>query len=81
MDLVRHARGRSQRHRWTLILLAGCCLGCASPAVPRWADFGGDRTLDAALADDSFPTAAEAGVADTQAEPPPKKPQALAVGS
>jgi hypothetical protein len=81
MDPVRHALGRSQRHRWTLLLLTGSCLGCASPPVPRWANFGGDRALDAALSDDSFPTAAEAGVADNQAQPPPKKPKVVSDGS
>lgn len=36
--------------------------GCANPVSSAWADFETNRAIEAAAADDSFPSAAEAGV-------------------
>ena len=48
------------------LTLACCALstGCASPLL-GWADYKKDKQLEAAAADDSFPTAAEVGLAST----------------
>ncbi len=51
-------------------MAAGLVSGCAAPSGPSWANFEADKALEtAAAADDSFPSAAEAGLAATDKRP------------
>ena len=43
--------------------------GCAGPLARGWANFKSDRDVATAAADDSFPSAAEVGLASTENEP------------
>ncbi len=46
-----------------LALFATLTAGCANPVSSTWADFETNREIESAAADDSFPSAAEAGLA------------------
>ncbi len=54
------------------ILAMMACLaasGCVGPVAHGWANFKSDRDVATAAADDSFPSAAEVGLASTENEP------------
>jgi hypothetical protein len=51
-------------------MASGLVSGCAAPSGPSWANFEADKALEAAAADDSFPSAAEAGLAATDKPAP-----------
>src|SRR4051812_32740697 len=62
---VHTVRADLMSSRWvrvTVICLLGLLAGCASPAA-RLAKYKSDRELEEALADDTFPNAAEVGLA------------------
>ena len=51
------------------ILATLACLaasGCAGPLARGWANFKSDKDVATAAADDSFPSAAEVGLASTE---------------
>lgn len=56
---------RSRRLLTALVLAPVCLagLGCAGPRSSGWADFETQRSVEKAAADDSFPSAAEVGLA------------------
>jgi hypothetical protein len=68
MHLPFHARAACGRTRAALALAPLCLasLGCAGPA---WADYETKRAVDAAAADDSFPSADEVGLAADSGTP------------
>jgi len=43
--------------------------GCAGPIGRGWANFMSDKDVASAAADDSFPSAAEVGLASTENDP------------
>lgn len=54
------------------ILAMMACLaasGCAGPLGRGWANFKSDKDVATAAADDSFPSAAEVGLASTENAP------------
>jgi hypothetical protein len=54
------------------ILTTSACLaasGCVGPLARGWANFKSDKDVAAAAADDSFPSAAEVGLASTENNP------------
>lgn len=55
----------------TAILAIVACLaitGCAGPLGRGWANFKSDKDVASAAADDSFPSAAEVGLASTESD-------------
>ena len=56
-------------HSAAAILAIVACLaasGCAGPMGRGWANFKSDKDVATAAADDSFPSAAEVGLATTE---------------
>lgn len=47
------------------VLACAISVGCAAPLGQRWADRSTRRQIEQVMADGSFPTAAEAGLAAT----------------
>lgn len=58
---------RLDRTCWALTASVACLLavGCAAPGRLGWANFKSDKATDLMAADDSFPSASEAGLAMT----------------
>ncbi|MBI3839092.1 MAG: hypothetical protein HY288_14320 [Planctomycetia bacterium] len=52
---------------WAAAVALGCVAasGCASALTQPWAKHSSDKALAAAAADDSFPSAAEVGLAES----------------
>jgi hypothetical protein len=55
------------RRLWTALVGLACLAapGCAPTLARGWADFKADKAMETAVADDSFPSAAEVGLAST----------------
>ena len=69
MNFARRAAGCNRPAGAALAGLACLAtLGCAAPLGQGWADFKTHREVEAAAADDSFPSAAEVGLASTQTQ-------------
>lgn len=49
--------------RLAVLAMASACLASLGCAGPAWADYETTRAVDSAPADDSFPSAAEVGLA------------------
>jgi len=65
-DLLAAATGLRCRS-WALAAVIGLMVasGCTSALTQPWAKFSSDKALAAAAADDSFPSAAEVGLAES----------------
>jgi hypothetical protein len=68
MHFLFHARAACRRTQAALAIAPLCLagLGCAGPA---WADYETEPSVEAAAADDSFPSAAEVGLAVDDGSP------------
>lgn len=66
MGIPRAESTHNRSDRGRLLAAALLCAtigGCAAPVGQNWADFRSSRQIDAMAADDSFPSAAELGLA------------------
>ncbi len=59
----------SNRRMCVVEIATGLLTGCAAPAGPSWVNFKSDAAIETAAADDSFPSAAEAGLASLDKRP------------
>jgi hypothetical protein len=62
---------RLARSAATILAIVTCLAasGCAGPIGRGWANFRSDKDVASAAADDSFPSAAEVGLASTESDP------------
>ncbi len=67
MGISRQGICRASRRHWAAVagLTLAAAAGCATPGGSGWANFKTRREIETIASDDSFPSAAEAGLTGT----------------